>query len=53
MRNETERVHGWVGSMYVAGSLFYIGGHGHHCRFLNRTDSEGGYVCTILVDYDA
>ena len=27
VRNETERVHGWVGSMYVAGSLFYIGGH--------------------------
>ena len=41
MRNETERVRGWVGSMYVAGSLFYIGGHEHHCRFLNRTDSEG------------
>ena len=26
MRNETERVHGWVGSMYVARSLFSIGG---------------------------
>ena len=44
MRNETERVRGWVGSMYVAGSLFYIGGHGHHCWFLNRTDSEGGLM---------
>ena len=48
MRNETERVRGWGGSMYVAGSLFYIGGHGHHCRFLNRTDSEGGYHCRFL-----
>jgi len=48
MRNETERVHGWVGSMYVAGSLFYIGGHGNHCRFLNRTDSEGGNHCRFL-----
>ena len=26
MRNETERVCGWVGSMYVAGGLFYIEG---------------------------
>ena len=41
MRNETKRVRGWVGSMYVADSLFYIWGHGHHCQFLNRTDSEG------------
>ena len=48
MRNETERVRGWVGSMYVAGNLFYIGGHGHHCRFLNRTDSEGDYHCRFL-----
>ena len=48
MRNETERVRGWVGSMYVAGSLFYIGGHGHHFWFLNRTDSEGGYHCRFL-----
>ena len=22
--------------MYVAGSLFYIGVHGHHCRFVVR-----------------
>ena len=48
MRNETERVRGWVGSMYVADSLFYIWGHGHHCQFLNRTDSEGGYHCRFL-----
>ena len=26
MRTETVRVRGWVGSMYVAGGLFYIGG---------------------------
>ena len=48
MRNETERVRWWVGSMYVVGSLFYIGGHGHHCRFLNRTDSEGDYHCRLV-----
>ena len=46
--NEAERVRGWVGSMYVAGSLFYIGGHGHRCRFLNRTDSESYYHCRFL-----
>ena len=48
MRNETVRVCVWVGSMYVAGDLFYIGGHGHHCRFLNRTDSESEYHCRFL-----
>ena len=48
MINETERVHGWVGSMYVADSLFYIGGHGHHYRFLNRTDSESYYHCRFV-----
>ena len=26
MRNETVRVRGWMGSMYVADDLFYIGG---------------------------
>ena len=26
MRTETVRVRGWVGSMYVASGLFYIGG---------------------------
>ena len=25
-RNETVKVHGWVGSMYVVGGLFYKGG---------------------------
>ena len=48
MRNETVRVRGWVGSMYVAGGLFNIGVHGHHCLFLNRIDSEGGYHCQFL-----
>ena len=48
MSNETERVCGWVGSMYVAGSLFYIWGHGHHCWFLNRTDSENYYHYRFL-----
>ena len=48
MRNETVRVRGWVGSMYVAGGLFYIGGHGYHCRFLVTTDSESEYHCRFL-----
>ena len=39
---------GGLGSMYVAGSLFYIGGHGHHYWFLNRTDSEGDYHYRFL-----
>ena len=48
MRNEIVIVCGWVGSMYVSDSLFYIGGHGHHCWFLVTTDSESEYHCRFL-----
>ena len=39
----------WVGGIDVCGQQFVLyRGHGHHYRFLNRTDSEGGYHCRIL-----
>ena len=53
MRNETVRVRGWVGSMYVAGGLFYIGGLGHHCRFSFTTDSESEYHYRFVIRTDS
>ena len=44
MRNETVRVREWVGSMFVVGSLFYIGGMDITAGFLSRTDSECVYM---------
>ena len=39
----------WVGGIDVCGRQFILyRGHGHHCQFLNRTDSESYYHCRFL-----